>query len=82
MRVYRMIIRPKVDYGSAVYGAANKTFGILTQSNFFAAGCKIMKHYEKSKIMQNYAIHGDISLHFPLLIAVKDCLCGDNLIGI
>ena len=30
MRVYRMIIRPKIDYGSAVYEAANKTFfGIL-----------------------------------------------------
>ena len=25
MRVYRMIIRPKIDYGSAGYGAANKT---------------------------------------------------------
>ena len=25
MRVYRMIIRPKINYDSSVYGAANKT---------------------------------------------------------
>ena len=55
-----------------------------TQSNFFAAGCKIMQHYVTNlyNIMQHYVIRGDISPHFRRLIAVNDRFCGDNLIGI
>ena len=44
-----------------------------TQSNFFAAGCKIMQHYVTHlySIMQHYVIPGDISPHFRRLIAVN-----------
>ena len=55
-----------------------------TQSNFSAAGCKIMQHYVTNShtIVQHYVIRGDISPHFRRLIAVNDRFCGDNLIGI
>ena len=55
-----------------------------TQSNFFAAGCKIMQHYVTNlyNIVQHYVIRGDISPHFRRLIAVNDRFCGDNLIRI
>ena len=62
----------------------NKTIYVYTQSDFFAAGCKIMQHYVTNlyHIMQYYVIRGDISPHFRRLIAVNDSFCGDNLIGI
>ena len=38
----------------------------ISQSNFFAAGCKIMQHYMTNlyNIMQHYVIRGDISPYF------------------
>ena len=55
-----------------------------TQSNFFAAGCKLMQHYVTNlyNIMQHYVIRGDITPHFHRLIAVNSRFCGNNLIGI
>ena len=59
-------------------------FRTYFQSNFFAAGFKIMQHYVMNlyNIMQHYVNRGDISPHFRRLIAVNDRFCGDNLIGI
>ena len=56
----------------------------VTQSNFFATGCKIMTHYVTYlyNIMQHYVIRRDISPHFRRLIAVNNRFTGDNLIGI
>ena len=56
----------------------------LSQSNFFAAECKIMQHYVTNlfNIMQHYVIRGDISPHFRRLIALNDRFYGYNLIGI
>ena len=55
-----------------------------SQSNFFAAGCKVMQHHVTNlyNIMQHYVIRGDISPHFRRLIAVSDRFCGDYLICI
>ena len=52
----------------------------ITQSNFFAARCKIMQHYvmQLYNIMQHYIIRGDISPHIRRLIVVNDLFCGDN----
>ena len=68
-------------YGRMIAMHFNKS---SPQSNFFAAGCKIMQHYVTNlyKIMQHYVIRGDISPHFRRLIAVNGRFCGDNLIGI
>ena len=51
-----------------------------TQSNFFAAGYKIMQHYviKLYNIMQHCIIRGDISPHIRRHIVVNDRFCGDN----
>ena len=56
----------------------------LTQSNFFAAGCKILQHYATNlyNIMQHYVTRSDILPHFRRLIALNNRFCCDNLIGI
>ena len=60
---------------------------VLTQSNFFAAGCKIMQHYviKFYDIMQHCIIRGDISPHIRGLIVVNERLAAitvHSLIGI
>ena len=61
-----------------------ETSNKLHQSNCFAAGDKIMQHYETNlyNIKQHYVNRGDLWPHFRRLIAVNDRFCGDNLIGI
>ena len=74
MKIYERLAKKQEKPMKAFYLHINLVKLFRRQMQNYATLC--------GKFIQHYVIRGDISPHFRRLIAVNDCFCDDNLIGI